>query len=502
MNRNKLPSAMESDHFEKAKQLFMDALACHKDGNLAGAESLYREALKLVPNRPSVQINLAIVLYQLKRYSEAKELCEILLAANRDHALGWAYLGNSLTYLEESHAASEAYDRALLLNPDVVEAFNYRGRSLLDLRRRGVVEKGVAQEREPTITVKGKTVMWFVSSAVVATALSENAEQALFSSSLASARLRIAVAADAWRKSGQDNIFWTPGEVNCDIDWGVINVCIVPKFFDDIELEPWIREYKAAKNMRCKVVLDICDYPFTKSLEVRSCYAEALKICDAVVVNSIRMAEMMTPHLNRPPIVIEDAILGAAQNPRFEPAERLKLLWFGNTANLPYIRSLVPSLAHFASSKPCRLTILAQDEPVIGSWVQKINADFAQALQVCFIPWSLERMQAALCECDLVLLPSDPSDPRKSGASANRIAEALNAGRFVVASPLPSYLQFKEMAWVGHDLIEGIEWALMHPEKVLPRIRRGQELVAEKFAVDKVGRMWREFFENIISEKI
>lgn len=38
-------------------------------------------------------------------------------------------------------------------------------------------------------------------------------------------------------------------------------------------------------------------------------------------------------------------------------------------------------------------------------------------------------MPVAFRNCDLVLILSDPADPFKAGASANRLAEALNAGR-------------------------------------------------------------------------
>jgi glycosyltransferase involved in cell wall biosynthesis len=106
-------------------------------------------------------------------------------------------------------------------------------------------------------------------------------------------------------------------------------------------------------------------------------------------------------------------------------------------------------------------------------------------------------MPVALSACDLVLLPSDPADPLKAGASANRIAEALNAGRFPVASHLPSYRAFAEAAWLGEDLVQGIEWALANPGEVLARIRRGQALVADRFAAARIGSRWRELFEGL-----
>jgi hypothetical protein len=145
------------------------------------------------------------------------------------------------------------------------------------------------------------------------------------------------------------------------------------------------------------------------------------------------------------------------------------------------------------------LTVVTEYTADLAQGVQAINAQFAPALDAQLIPWSLETQRGALHECQLVLIPSDPADAFKAGASANRIAEALNAGRFPVASPLPSYLPFSEAAWVGQDLVQGIEWALANRDEVIARIRRGQALVSAKFAAERVGQQWRELFESLVT---
>ncbi len=243
-------------------------------------------------------------------------------------------------------------------------------------------------------------------------------------------------------------------------------------------------------------MIDICDYPFKKAPAVQEFYSQVLKMCDAVIANSGRMAELMAPHTAHRPLVIEDAILGMLSDPAFAPRERVELVWFGHPANLPYLQACLDALVAFAMRRRCRLTVVTLDGVGAGEWGQAIRARLAAALEVRFIPWSLEAMQTALHECDLVLIPSDPADPLKAGASANRIAEALNAGRFPVASPLPSYLPFADAAWLGQDLVQGIEWALANRGEVLSRIRRGQAVVAEKFAADKIGRQWGDFLNG------
>jgi glycosyltransferase involved in cell wall biosynthesis len=345
--------------------------------------------------------------------------------------------------------------------------------------------------------------LWIVTGGVKHLASGTDPEQALLSCTVASTRMRTAVAALEWKRGGNGNHFWDPQTTGAgeDIDWASVNICIVPKFHFDVPLEPWYQACLTARDNRCPLVLDICDYPFKKNPVVQAFYTQALKICDAVVVNSERMAELMAPHVSRRPVVIDDAILGTMRNTEFAPAGRLRLLWFGHGTNLRYLDPCLEALVRFAGQRPCRLTIVTEGGFGAEAVTQDMDARFAPALEARFVEWSLEAMAAALRRCDLVLIPSDPSDPFKAGVSANRIAEALKAGRFPVASPVPSYLAFSDSGWLGDDLTEGIQWALANPVEVRARIRRGQALVSEKFAPERIGQQWRALFENLASSR-
>jgi hypothetical protein len=341
--------------------------------------------------------------------------------------------------------------------------------------------------------------LWLIAPVVMQFASRDDPEQTLLACPMASARLRIAVAALEWKRCGNENDFLDPGatDVGQGVDWKVTRVCVVPKYYHDLPLQPWLDACAAAGSNGCRLVIDISDYPFRKPPSVQAFYSQVLGICDAVVVNSGRMAELMAPHTAHRSLVIEDAILGTMADPAFAPAERVELLWFGHPTNLPYLDAGIEALAHFASQRRCRLTVVTEDGSNIKRWIEAIRTHFAPALDARLITWSLESLRSALQECDLVLIPSDPADPLKAGASANRIAEALNAGRFPVASPLPSYLPFADAAWLGQDLVQGIEWALANRAEVLSRIRRGQALVEEKFAAGRIGRQWGDLLDNL-----
>ena len=107
-------------------------------------------------------------------------------------------------------------------------------------------------------------VVWLLPPAAMSYASGHNPEQGLLGCRLASVRLRVAVAALDWRRCGNENFFWDPGHTGAGKrpDWASSDICVVPKFFHDIPLEPWLEACLTAKRHQCRLVIDISDYPF------------------------------------------------------------------------------------------------------------------------------------------------------------------------------------------------------------------------------------------------
>ncbi len=342
-------------------------------------------------------------------------------------------------------------------------------------------------------------ILWLVTPVLTPFIRGAQVEQTLLQCDLASARLRMAVAAGAWRAAGGSNGF-VEGMADSLARAGDLSrtgICVVPKFAGDLPLTVWLDVIKAVKRKGLRMVIDVCDYPFrTDQGAVPAFYKTALTLADAVVVNSARMAEQMTPHFGKPVTVIEDAVLGAPAAPRFAPAGRLNVLWFGHPSNLRFLEPWIHALIE-RGPKPCHLTVVTEDGYGVSQAAASLSAQRAPSsasFEMAFVEWSLQATRRELERCDVAILPSDPRDPRKSGASANRLAEVLQAGRFAVASPLHSYLAFSDRAWIGEDLLEGLKWSLANREVVIARIHKGQALVREKYAMDVIGRQWLEFF--------
>ena len=342
--------------------------------------------------------------------------------------------------------------------------------------------------------------LWLVPPVVARAASGAQPEAALLASHLASVRLRGGVAATAWQHAGHRNVLLNPEDpaAVARVDFATAAVCIVGKLFLDVDPVAWLDACGRMKKSGGRLVLDICDNPFAdKPPAVPRFYTEALRQCDAVTVNSARMAELMAQHTALSPLVIEDAILAAPQHAEFAPGKTLELLWFGHINNLRYLDRMMNALVAYSASQQCRLNIVTEPGLGVEQAARNITASCAPRFEVQFTAWSLETTRAALRQCDLVLIPGDPIDPQKSGVSSNRLGEALQAGRLPVASPLASYLPFSESAWLGNDLVEGIAWAMANRGEVLARIQRGQARVSETLTAAKIGQQWRALLEGL-----
>lgn len=336
----------------------------------------------------------------------------------------------------------------------------------------------------------------------------------LTGSRLASQRLRIGIPARELAQAGfgqQVLSLSDPLPHDVDVDVAVFSK-ILPRSAGHVARHLEFAQALSARG--CKVVVDVCDNHFG---EAQFPYLPRLiALSDRVLANSPAMADIIATHTGREAVVIPDPVEMARQAPRFEPQARramfamfamfgllrgwhgrIKLLWFGGAPqNYGYLRPWLPKLDAFAKD-------LIVDLHVVAAPLAEIEADLARyssyssysssvsrGLTMRFSPWSLPVMAPAFADCDLVFLPGDPADPLKTGVSTNRLAESVQSGRFVVASGMPSYWAFRDAAWIGDDLIDGLRWALGHSGAARSRIVHGQELIDRDHVPPVIGAAW------------
>ncbi|MEY4880190.1 MAG: hypothetical protein RJB62_1659 [Pseudomonadota bacterium] len=115
--------------------LLTQAQNLHRLGDLAGAESHYRAALRDEPENPDILYGLGVALHQLNRLDEALAIYDALLVRYPSIAEVHGYRAIVFSMLDRHEEALSAYDRAVALGANQPGLWSNRGNALLALGR-------------------------------------------------------------------------------------------------------------------------------------------------------------------------------------------------------------------------------------------------------------------------------------------------------------------------------------------------------------------------------
>lgn len=220
---------------------------------------------------------------------------------------------------------------------------------------------------------------------------------------------------------------------------------------------------------------------------------------DTVVTASPLLQQIVRQHASKDSFVIGDPFegpQGEAQGPA--PGPRLKALWFGHPTNLESLYQALPVLLEAGKRKPIDLCILTERVDGIERACKDSNSKNRHALSLRFAEWSLAQTWKSLAETDFVIIPSVPDNRRLLAKSTNRMVESLWAGRFVVAHPVPSYMEFKDWAWIGEDLAEGIAWMAEYGSLLVDRVQAAQHYIDSTYSPRRIASDWEKVLEKDI----
>lgn len=110
-----------------AAQWFERGVALERDDR-AGAESAYRQALKLAPDMADAYLNLGALFSEAGRFEELNALSEQAIVHCPDTALVHFNHGVALDHLERLAQAAASYQRSLALDPTLADAHYNLGR--------------------------------------------------------------------------------------------------------------------------------------------------------------------------------------------------------------------------------------------------------------------------------------------------------------------------------------------------------------------------------------
>ena len=215
-----------------------------------------------------------------------------------------------------------------------------------------------------------------------------------------------------------------------------------------------------------------------------------VELARAVVTTSEPLRQKIRDEYGKDAFVVGDPFEGPRGEPRWQPGPRLKALWFGHPVNLPSLEQSLPALLQACRKKPMDLRIVTERVEGIERQCKDFNSKNRNLLSLRFAEWSNAENWRSLAEADLVVIPYIAGHPRSLAKSPNRIIESLWAGRFVVAQPIPSYLEFREWAWIDEDIAAGIGWLIDDPAAIVPRIAAAQQHIVGTYSAERISAEW------------
>jgi tetratricopeptide (TPR) repeat protein/SAM-dependent methyltransferase len=385
----------------------------------------------------------------------------------------WGYEGNQSVWFSQSQVYRQS------LSGDWANALQTVQHDLVE--KYGLAQKNASSNVVENVQkVTRKRCIWLTAGQVQETPIGKTSD-------MASTRYRVLMPMQALQNKGWQCVVVNEGLSQIMGGWGNAvpqagDVLVVSKVFTEHALTL----AKDAKARGAVVIADFCD-DFLNHPKRGPLQHALLCLADKVFASTEAMAETIQTAGYQVGAVITDAVEAPKGDIYFKPAQLLKLMWFGHAVNLDTLAAFLPQLANYSKTQALTLNIVT----TLPNGVADLAKFVPVGLNVTYTPWSVEATQQAMQTCDLVVIPTLTSDTKKV-KSPNRLLEPLWAGRFVVAGQLPSYLPFGDSAWVGDNLIQGLDWAINHPQEVEKRIAQGQADIAEFFSTEAVGQAWQQ----------
>lgn len=304
-------------------------------------------------------------------------------------------------------------------------------------------------------------------------------------SQLASARLRLGLAAANLKDVGHEVCVGEQITPNCD--------CVLVGKIEANDLMTraphWLDQIDRAKASGARVVLDYTDHHLGfPSATGSSFYKPVLGKVDSCVTSSSHMREMLARIFFGEIRVIPDPIEVPYIPPKAVESTD-NILWFGHPSNVSYLLRWIDGLAHHSSFKLIVLT-----NSIGFQVIQRHTFTTRASISMSAFEWSVENMVSAARVADFCVIPSDIHDPKKSGASSNRLLASLALGLPTAASPIPSYREFSEYFFDLDATLLPIE-----PSKLLglaQSVAQAQREVLPKYSMEAIGLQWVELLGN------
>ncbi len=245
----------------------------------------------------------------------------------------------------------------------------------------------------------------------------------------------------------------------------------------------WLRQIRHHKLLGAEIYLDYTDHHLSADSTVSKFYSECLQYVDTAIVPSRKMRELLFNFFTGPIIVIEDPIEFFNQ-PIKLTNKPITILWFGHASNINYLISFLKT--GFKEGDEFNLIILS-NKPGLDIFT---NASKTSCAKIQFQTglWSPQNMLYAATKADACIIPSNPIDPRKNGASSNRLITSFALGLPVAADNLESYIEFNDF----YVDIRSAEFRnfFKDPSNFHEKTKLAQKIITPRFTIEQSKFLW------------
>ena len=336
------------------------------------------------------------------------------------------------------------------------------------------------------------------------------------SASMASARLQLQPALRTFRDLGGDiNVLSLHSEQPSDFHLlKPSRICLIGKMSanSDILVDSMIMANLAAitrlKTSGSKIVLQYCDNFLSKKSALLDFYKDLFAMADSFIFPSKKLQNISQKYIKNQSqsyIISDPWQLRSFHKPRqITNCKTLRLIWFGSNKNLPYLLKQLPNLLSKSNPKlKFELTILGTTKA--HEIVKKnISTLLRHGSNWTFrlVPWSNsqqpDQLEFEISRAQLAIIPSDPSDPLKTGVSHNRLVDSIRGGCISIASPMDSYQELSELALLGDDMGDLLNQAIKDYDIYSKKIEHGTGTILSRFSPEKNRQTWIEVWKSIL----
>ena len=301
-------------------------------------------------------------------------------------------------------------------------------------------------------------------------------------STLASARLRLAVAATAGQELNQKVSLGeqTPGRVDR---------LIVGKIgANDIQTRQrlWLAEIERLKDLGAQVFLDYTDHHLENNSVMTGFYRAACELADVICTPTSELRTALIEHfkIQCKIKVVPDLLEYESVKPKKALVGAAPVgLWFGHPTNAKFLAQFIDSYLDALKGHSLAIVSLPQTLDILQS--HKFSQPPTVGIQT--FPWSVQAVAQVAQRADYCVIPSDCNSPKRY-ASNNRLITALALGLPTLATALPSYSEFDDnFATIGskeaYDLLK-------HPDSHSQGCERFQDDGMAAFTRPKLVAQW------------